>query len=97
MSTFSEDDLRAGISVALDWSTYVTVHAYAPNTIQQAINAGAACIEHAHLMDDDTARLMADKDIWLSISRFYRSRIRCLSQVRAWIGFKGICRHSHRL
>ena len=70
MSTFSEDDLRAGVSVARDWNTYVTVHAYAPNTVQRAINAGAACIEHAHLMDDGTARLMAEKGIWLSIQPF---------------------------
>lgn len=70
MSTFSEDDLRAGVSVARDWNTYVTVHAYAPNTVQRAINAGAACIEHAHLMDEETARLMADKGVWLSIQPF---------------------------
>ncbi len=70
MSTFSETDLRAAVDVARDWNTYVTVHAYAPNTIQRAIAAGAACIEHAHLMDEDTAKLMADKGIWLSIQPF---------------------------
>ncbi|MDM9621500.1 amidohydrolase family protein [Rhizobium sp. S96] len=70
MTTFSESDLRAGIAVAQDWNTYVTVHAYAPKTVQRAIAAGAACIEHAHLMDEDTAKLMADKGIWLSIQPF---------------------------
>lgn len=70
MSTFSENDLRAAVDVARDWNTYVTVHAYAPNTVQRAIAAGAACIEHAHLMDDETARMMADKGIWLSIQPF---------------------------
>ncbi|KQV73300.1 amidohydrolase family protein [Rhizobium sp. Root1220] len=70
MTTFSEGDLRAAVAVAKDWNTYVTVHAYAPNTVQRAIAAGAACIEHAHLMDEDTARMMADKGIWLSIQPF---------------------------
>lgn len=70
MSTFSETDLRAAVAVAKDWNTYVTVHAYAPNTIQRAIAAGAACIEHAHLMDEETAKLMADKGVWLSIQPF---------------------------
>lgn len=70
MSTFSETDLRAAVAVAKDWNTYVTVHAYAPNTVQRAIAAGAACIEHGHLMDEDTARLMADKGVWLSIQPF---------------------------
>jgi imidazolonepropionase-like amidohydrolase len=70
MSTFSEIDLRAAVDVARDWNTYATVHAYAPNTIRRAIAAGAACIEHAHLMDEETARLMADKGVWLSIQPF---------------------------
>jgi imidazolonepropionase-like amidohydrolase len=46
------------------------VHAYAPRTIQRAIAAGAKCIEHAHLMDESTARMMADKGVWLSIQPF---------------------------
>jgi imidazolonepropionase-like amidohydrolase len=70
MSTFSESDLRAGVDVARDWNTYATVHAYASATVQRAIAAGAACIEHAHLMDEPTARLMGDKGVWLSIQPF---------------------------
>jgi len=70
MTTFSEPELRAGVESAGDWNTYVAVHAYAPATVQRAIAAGARCIEHAHLMDEATAQLMADKDIWLSIQPF---------------------------
>jgi imidazolonepropionase-like amidohydrolase len=70
MTTFGPDELRAAVAVAEDWNTYVAVHAYAPRTIQRAIAAGARCIEHAHLMDDTTAALMAEKDTWLSIQPF---------------------------
>ncbi|MBL8580989.1 MAG: amidohydrolase family protein [Rhizobiaceae bacterium] len=70
MSTFSEEDLRAAVNVVRDWNTYVTVHAYAANTVQRAIAAGAACIEHAHLMDEETARIFADRGIWLSTQPF---------------------------
>jgi len=70
MTTFSEPELRAGIETALDWNTYVAVHAYAPRTVQRAVAAGAQCIEHAHLMDDATAKLMAEKEVWLSIQPF---------------------------
>jgi imidazolonepropionase-like amidohydrolase len=70
MSTFSESELRAGVEATQDRNTYVAVHAYAPATVQRAIAAGARCIEHAHLMDEATARLMADKGIWLSIQPF---------------------------
>ncbi|MGO4174600.1 amidohydrolase family protein [Bosea sp. TAF32] len=70
MTTFSESDLRAAVAIASDWNTYVTVHAYAPRTVQRAVAAGAACIEHAHLMDEETAGLLAQKGIWLSIQPF---------------------------
>ena len=53
-----------------NWGTYVTVHAYTPASMQRAIAAGAKCIEHGHLMDEATAKLMAEKGIWLSIQPF---------------------------
>jgi imidazolonepropionase-like amidohydrolase len=46
--------------------TYVTVHAYTPAAMQRSIAAGMKCIEHGHLMDEPTAKLMAEKGIWLS-------------------------------
>jgi imidazolonepropionase-like amidohydrolase len=70
MTTFSEDEIRAGVDVAQDWNTYVAVHAYASHTVQRAIAGGAACVEHAHLMDEDTARMFADKNVWLSTQPF---------------------------
>ncbi|TCR97910.1 amidohydrolase family protein [Rhizobium sp. BK418] len=70
MTTFSEEEIRAAVDVARDWNTYVTVHAYASNTVQRAVAAGAACIEHAHLMDEQTARMFSDRNIWLSTQPF---------------------------
>lgn len=70
VSTFTEDELRAAVEAASNWGTYVTVHAYTPAAIQRSIAAGVKVIEHGHLMDDATARLMADKGIWLSFQPF---------------------------
>jgi imidazolonepropionase-like amidohydrolase len=70
VSTFTEPELRAAVEAAGNWGTYVAVHAYTPETIQRAIAAGAKCIEHGHLMDESTARLMAERSIWLSIQPF---------------------------
>jgi imidazolonepropionase-like amidohydrolase len=69
-ASLTEAELRAGVEAARDWSTYVAVHAFTPLTIRRAIDAGAACIEHGHLMDDATAALLGDKGIWLSIQPF---------------------------
>jgi imidazolonepropionase-like amidohydrolase len=69
-STFTEAELRAAVEAAENWGTYVTVHAYTPVAIRRAIAAGVKCIEHAHLMDEPTAKLIAEKGIWLSTQAF---------------------------
>jgi imidazolonepropionase-like amidohydrolase len=46
------------------------VHAYTPRAIRTAIRAGVRCIEHGHLMDEATAQLISDNDIWLSTQPF---------------------------
>ena len=69
-STFTEAELRAAVEAADNWGTYVTVHAYTPESIRRSIAAGVKCIEHAHLMDEPTAKLIADNGIWLSTQAF---------------------------
>jgi len=70
VSTFTEEELRAAVQAAGNWGTYVSVHAYTPVAIQRAVAAGVKVIEHGHLMDDASARLMAEKGIWLSFQPF---------------------------
>ena len=70
VSTFTEPELRAAVEAAENWGTYVTVHAYTPEVMKRAIAAGVKCIEHGHLMDESTAKLMAERGIWLSIQPF---------------------------
>lgn len=70
MTTFSEEDLRAAVGVVEDWNTYIAIHAYTPRAVQRALKAGVTCIEHAHLMDEETAAMIAEKDAWLSMQPF---------------------------
>ena len=70
VSTFTAEELRAAVEAAENWGTYVTVHAYTPAAIKRAIAAGVKCIEHGHLMDEASAKLIADNDIWLSTQAF---------------------------
>lgn len=70
VAQYTLDELRAAVSAADNWKTYVTVHAYTPKAIQTAIAAGVKCIDHGHLMDEATARLMAEKGVWLSAQPF---------------------------
>ncbi len=61
VTTFTEAELRAAVEAAENWGTYVTAHAFTPNAIRGAIAAGVKCIEHGTLMDEATAKLIAEK------------------------------------
>jgi imidazolonepropionase-like amidohydrolase len=65
VSQYTEEEIRAAVEAAEDWGTYVTVHAFTSRAVQKAINAGVKCIEHGHLMDDATLKMIADKGVWL--------------------------------
>jgi imidazolonepropionase-like amidohydrolase len=67
---YSEAEIRAAVGAADDWNTYVAVHAYTPRAIQRALAAGVRSIEHGHLADDASAKLMAEKDVWWSLQPF---------------------------
>ncbi|MDA9518083.1 hydrolase [Bradyrhizobium sp. CCBAU 11430] len=70
VSTFTEPELRAAVEAADNWGTYVATHAYTPVAIQRSVAAGVRCIEHGHLMDEASAKLIAEKGIWLSTQPF---------------------------
>ena len=67
---YTEPEIRAAVEAADNWGTYVTVHAYTPRAIQQAVSAGVKCIEHGQLIDEPTAKLLADNGIWWSLQPF---------------------------
>jgi imidazolonepropionase-like amidohydrolase len=67
VSQYTLDEMKAAVEAADDWNTYVTVHAYTPRAVRRAVEAGVKCIEHGQLLDEETMRLLAEKDIWLSL------------------------------
>jgi len=70
VTQYSAEELRAAVEAAENWGTYVTVHAYTPRAVRQSIEAGVKCIEHGQLLDDATAKLMAEKGVWWSLQPF---------------------------
>jgi len=67
VTQYSLDEMKAIVEVAESYNTYVLVHAFTPHSIHQAVEAGVKCIEHGHLLDEQTLKLMAEKDVWLSM------------------------------
>src|ERR1700754_4032933 len=64
VTQYTESELHAAVEAAENWGTYVTVHAYTPRAVQQAIRAGVRCIEHGQLLDEETIELIAGEGIW---------------------------------
>ncbi|MBS2533328.1 amidohydrolase family protein [Catenulispora sp. NF23] len=63
---YTEDEMQAAVQAAADYGTYVLVHVFNVDGIRRAIAAGVKSIEHAMLADEDTIKLMAEKDVWFS-------------------------------
>jgi imidazolonepropionase-like amidohydrolase len=66
VSEYTSEELRAAVEVAAGFGTYVTVHSYNATSTRRAIEAGVRCIEHGHLVDAATLRLMVERDVFLS-------------------------------
>lgn len=62
---FTFDELKAAVDCAADYGTYVMAHIYTPACMQRAARAGVKSFEHATLMDEETARIIQDKGIWV--------------------------------
>lgn len=67
---YTPDEISAAVQAATDYGTYVATHVYTPAGIRRAIAAGVKSIEHGHLADEETVRLVAEKDVWLSMQPF---------------------------
>jgi imidazolonepropionase-like amidohydrolase len=56
---YSGEEMRAIVEEAHGWHTYVMAHAYTPEAIRRAVDNGVRSIEHANLIDRETAEHLA--------------------------------------
>ena len=66
------EEVKAAVDVASNWGTYVTVHIYTSEGMKKAIKAGVKGLEHAHLIDEEVAKLAAESGVWLCVQPFTR-------------------------
>ena len=62
---YSEDEVRAVVEEAANAGTYVMAHAYTPKAIARVVKLGVRTIEHGNLVDEETAKLMAEKGAYM--------------------------------
>jgi imidazolonepropionase-like amidohydrolase len=62
---YSEEEIRAIVWEATSWRAYVMAHAYTPEAISRCVRYGVRSIEHGNLIDEETARLCAEKGAYV--------------------------------
>jgi imidazolonepropionase-like amidohydrolase len=62
---YTPEEIRAAVVEAENHNRYVTVHAYHPRSVNQALRAGVRCVEHGNLIDDESIRLLVEQDAFL--------------------------------
>lgn len=67
---YTEAEMKAAVSAAADWGTYVCIHAYTSAAVRRALDCGVKSIEHGQLIDEETVKRLADADAWWSIQPF---------------------------
>src|SRR5499427_440686 len=75
---FSPGEVAAVVEEANAFGRYVCAHAYTPEAIERAAQAGVRTIEHGNLIDEASARLMAQKGMLLiaNLVTYYAMRER---------------------
>ena len=68
---FTTEELEAAVQAASDWDTYVAVHIYESKGAIRALNAGVKCLDHGHLINEETVKLIKEKDAWLVPQAFW--------------------------
>jgi imidazolonepropionase-like amidohydrolase len=65
MNQFREDEIRAIVNECAERRSYVAAHCHPASAIRRCVEFGVRSIEHATLIDDDTARFAAARGAYL--------------------------------
>jgi imidazolonepropionase-like amidohydrolase len=59
------DEIEAAVEEAERWGSYVCAQAYSARAIERAVRGGVRTIEHGNLVDEPTAKLMAERGAYV--------------------------------
>lgn len=62
---FTPEEIKAIVSASDDWNTYVTAHTFQPKCMQELIQNGVKTLDHAFNLDELTAKMAAENDVWI--------------------------------
>ena len=65
MLQFSDEEISAAVDEAQRRNSYVMAHAYTVESIERSVKLGVRTIEHANLINKETAEVVAEHDVYV--------------------------------
>ena len=65
MNQYREDEIRAIVNECAERRTYVAAHCHPTSAVRRCVEFGVRSIEHGTLIDDDTARFVAERGAFI--------------------------------
>jgi imidazolonepropionase-like amidohydrolase len=65
MNQYREDEIRAIVNECAERRTYVAAHCHPASAIRRCVEYGVRSIEHGTLIDEDTARFVAERGVYI--------------------------------
>ena len=65
MNQYREDEIRAIVLEATERRSYVAAHCHPASAVRRCVEFGVRSIEHGTLIDDDTARFVAERGAYI--------------------------------
>ncbi len=65
MNQYREDEIRAIVNECTERRTYVAAHCHPASAIRRCVEFGVRSIEHGTLIDDETARFVAERGAYI--------------------------------
>lgn len=63
---YTPEEMKAAVSVAKNYGTYVMAHIYSNKAMKQAADAGVMSFEHATMLEEDVAKKIKDMGAWIT-------------------------------
>jgi imidazolonepropionase-like amidohydrolase len=65
MNQYREDEIRTIVAETTERRTYTAAHCHPASAVRRSVQFGVRCIEHGTLIDDETARFVAEKGAFI--------------------------------
>jgi len=65
MNQYREDEIRAIVNECAERRSYVSAHCHPASAVRRCVDFGVRSVEHGTLIDDETARFVADRGAYI--------------------------------